>query len=73
MAHMALSKSTCTRMAREVVALAREVCGGNGIVSDNHVIKQMLDLEAIYTFEGTYEINSLIVGRFITGKQAFVR
>ena len=73
MAHMALSKCTCTRMCREAVSLAREVCGGNGIVSDNHVMKAFLDMEAIYTYEGTYEINSLIVGRFITGKQAFVR
>lgn len=72
MAHMGLAKSTCTRMAREVCSLMREVCGGNGIVADYHVMKQMLDIEAIYTFEGTYEINSLIVGRFATGKQAFV-
>ena len=71
MAHMALSKSQVTRMCREVVALGREVCGGNGIVSDNWVIKQMMDMEAIYTYEGSYEINSLLVGRGITGLNAF--
>ena len=61
------AKSYCTLMAREVVALAREVCGGNGIILDNHVIKAHMDLEAYYTYEGTYETNMLVSGRELTG------
>ena len=61
------AKSFCTLKAREVVKLAREVCGGNGIILDNHVIKSLCDLEAYYTSEGTYETNMLVSGRELTG------
>lgn len=61
------SKAICTKQAREVCALAREVCGGNGIILDNHVIKAFMDIEALYTYEGTYDINMLISGRELTG------
>lgn len=54
-------------MGREVVALAREMHGGNGILLENHVIKAMMDMEAIHTYEGTYEVNMLVAGREITG------
>jgi alkylation response protein AidB-like acyl-CoA dehydrogenase len=54
-------------MAREVCKLAREVVGGNGILLENHVIKAMMDIESIYTFEGTYEVNTLVSGRELTG------
>jgi alkylation response protein AidB-like acyl-CoA dehydrogenase len=47
--------------------LAREVCGGNGILVENRVMKSMLDMEAMYTYEGTYDINSLVSGRELTG------
>ena len=60
-------KSGCTATAREVCKLAREVCGGNGILLENHVMKAMMDIESLYTFEGTYEINTLISGRELTG------
>jgi alkylation response protein AidB-like acyl-CoA dehydrogenase len=53
--------------------LAREVCGGNGIILDNHVMKCMMDIESLHTFEGTYEINSLISGRELTGGIAAFR
>ena len=61
------AKAGCSRLAREVVALAREVCGGNGIILDNHVMKAFIDMEGMYTYEGTYEINSLVSGRELTG------
>jgi len=54
-------------MARDVCKLAREVVGGNGILLENHVIKAMMDIESIYTFEGTYEVNTLVSGRELTG------
>lgn len=60
-------KAGCSLMGREIVSLAREVCGGNGIILDYHVMKQFMDIEAMYTYEGTYEINSLISGRELTG------
>jgi acyl-CoA oxidase len=61
------AKAHMTLTGREVVSLAREVCGGNGIISDYHVMKAMYDMEAFYTFEGTYDINSLVSGRELTG------
>ena len=60
-------KAICTKLSREVGSLARECCGGNGIILDNHVMKCMLDLEGPYTYEGTYDINMLISGRELTG------
>ena len=57
---------------RESVALARELCGGNGITLETGVARMFADAEAIYSYEGTHEINALIIGRFLTGKQAFV-
>jgi alkylation response protein AidB-like acyl-CoA dehydrogenase len=53
------------------VALAREVLGGNGVVADFHVAKVFCDMEAIYTYEGTYEVNALVAGRGATGIAAF--
>lgn len=61
------AKAIITKLAREVCQLAREVCGGNGIIIDNHVMKQLMDLEGIYTYEGTYDINMLVSGRELTG------
>jgi glutaryl-CoA dehydrogenase len=67
----ALAKLNNTVKAREVVAEARDVLGGNGILLDYHVIRHMADMEATYTFEGTETIQTLIVGRDITGAGAF--
>ncbi|CAN5342159.1 acyl-CoA dehydrogenase family protein [soil metagenome] len=70
--HSALAKEfACSRM-RETVAWARESMGGNGIVLDNDVMRHFADAEALYSYEGTREMNTLIVGRAITGKAAFV-
>ncbi|MCU1528118.1 MAG: acyl-CoA dehydrogenase [Frondihabitans sp.] len=71
-AHSALAKSFATSRMRETVAWCREVMGGNGIVLDYGVARRFADAEALYSFEGTREMNSLIVGRAITGKSAFV-
>lgn len=68
----ALAKLNNTRKAREVILEAREVLGGNGILLDYHVVRHMADIEAIYTYEGTADIQELIVGKKITGQSAFV-
>ncbi|HTX13334.1 MAG TPA: acyl-CoA dehydrogenase family protein [Solirubrobacteraceae bacterium] len=66
-----LAKLNNTRKARQVCAEARDMLGGNGILLDNHVIRHMTDIEAIHTYEGTETMQSLIVGRDITGIGAF--
>jgi len=66
-----MTKAYCTRVAREVAGDAREILGGNGILIENHAMVALLDLEGIHTYEGTYEINTLIAGREITGISAF--
>lgn len=68
----ALAKMWCSARARETAALAREVVGGNGILLEHDVARFFADAEAVYSYEGTYEINALIVGRAITGLSAFV-
>ena len=70
-AHSAMAKRFCAARLRETAALAREVVGGNGIVLDEDVARFFADAEAIYSYEGTDEINALIVGRAITGINAF--
>ncbi|TYI11195.1 hypothetical protein ES332_A09G194300v1 [Gossypium tomentosum] len=69
--HASLGKSWITSMARETAALGRELLGGNGILADFLVAKAFCDLEPIYTYEGTYDINSLVTGREITGFASF--
>jgi glutaryl-CoA dehydrogenase len=70
--HASLAKAFCTVRARETVGWARELLGGNGILLDYDVARFVADAEAIYSYEGTREINSLVVGRAITGMGAFV-
>ncbi|HSZ99979.1 MAG TPA: acyl-CoA dehydrogenase family protein [Streptosporangiaceae bacterium] len=70
--HSALAKAFCTVRMRETVGWARELLGGNGILLENQVGRFVADAEAIYSYEGTREINTLIVGRAITGLGAFV-
>jgi glutaryl-CoA dehydrogenase len=70
--HSALAKAFCTVRMRETAGLARELLGGNGILLEHHVGRFVADAEAIYSYEGTREINTLIVGRAITGTAAFV-
>jgi glutaryl-CoA dehydrogenase len=66
-----LAKMHNTTKSREVLADARDLLGGNGILLENHVIRHMFDAEAVHTFEGTETIQTLIVGRDITGASAF--
>ncbi|HWU47821.1 MAG TPA: acyl-CoA dehydrogenase family protein [Humibacter sp.] len=70
--HSALAKAFTTSRMRETVAWCRELLGGNGIVIDYDVARFFADAEAIYSYEGTQEMNTLIVGRSITGMPAFV-
>jgi glutaryl-CoA dehydrogenase len=65
-----LAKAFCTMRMRETVGWARELMGGNGILLENHVGRFVADAEAIYSYEGTREVNSLIVGRAVTGTSA---
>jgi len=67
----ALAKRHATAMARSAAATARELLGGHGILQDNEVMRHLCDLEGVYTYEGTFDINTLIVGREITGIGAF--
>ena len=56
---------------RETVAMGRGICGGNGIVVDNDIARFFADAEAVYTYEGTHEVNALVIGRALTGQAAF--
>ena len=68
-----LAKMNNARLAREVVAEAREMLGGNGILLEYHVARHFADIEAVFTYEGTDTIQSLIVGREVTGLAAFAK
>ena len=68
----ALAKAFTTARMRESVAIGRSLLGGNGIVSDYGMAKIFSDAEAIYSYEGTHEINTLVTGRAITGISAIV-
>jgi glutaryl-CoA dehydrogenase len=70
--HASLAKAFCTVRMRETVGWARELLGGNGILLEESVGRFVADAEAIYSYEGTREMNTLIVGRAITGHSAFV-
>ena len=66
-----LAKMDNARKARKICLDARDLIGGNGILYEHHVARHWADMEAVYTYEGTDFINSLIVGRQITGRRAF--
>ena len=66
-----LAKMHNPSRAHRVIATARDLLGGNGILLENHLIRHMADVEAIHTFEGTETIQTLVVGRDITGVGAF--
>jgi glutaryl-CoA dehydrogenase len=68
--HASMAKGYSTMRMRETVGWARELMGGNGILLENHVGRFVADAEAIYSYEGTREVNSLIVGRAVTGQSA---
>ncbi|WP_166784262.1 acyl-CoA dehydrogenase family protein [Cryobacterium gelidum] len=66
-----LAKFHNTRAARTLASLARDMLGGNGILLENHVIRHLADIESIHTYEGTESIQSLLIGRDLTGVSAF--
>jgi glutaryl-CoA dehydrogenase len=66
-----LAKLHNTRKARQMIAQARDLLGGNGILLENQVIRHMGDIEVLHTYEGTETMQTLIVGRDITGIGAF--
>jgi len=69
--HAAMAKASSSARMRDSVALGRSVLGGNGISTDFGMARVFADAEALYTYEGSYEINTLVVGRAITGISAF--
>ncbi len=69
--HISLGKRNNVWVARECARLAREVLGANGIVDDYPVIRHMLNIESVYTYEGTHDIHALIIGESITGIPAY--
>ncbi|KAJ8633149.1 hypothetical protein MRB53_026485 [Persea americana] len=69
--HASMGKAWISLRARETVSLGRELLGGNGILADFLVAKAFCDLEPIFSYEGTYDINSLVTGREITGMASF--
>jgi glutaryl-CoA dehydrogenase len=70
--HAPLAKVFCTSGCREVVSQARELHGANGVLLSYDVARFVADSEALYSYEWTKQINSLIVGRSVTGYSAFV-
>ncbi|MDQ0680123.1 glutaryl-CoA dehydrogenase [Arthrobacter pascens] len=72
MPQVALAKSYISARMRETVSMGRSILGGNGIVTDYRMAKIFADAEAIFTYEGSFEINTLIVGRAVTGVSAIV-
>eukprot|EP00593_Proboscia_inermis_P008819 CAMPEP_0171314058 /NCGR_PEP_ID=MMETSP0816-20121228/48220_1 /TAXON_ID=420281 /ORGANISM="Proboscia inermis, Strain CCAP1064/1" /LENGTH=196 /DNA_ID=CAMNT_0011802411 /DNA_START=121 /DNA_END=711 /DNA_ORIENTATION=+ len=67
---IAMAKAHNSFVGRQIVSLAREILGGNGIVLDFQIASKFADMESVYTYEGTYDINALICGRALTGVSA---
>ena len=65
-----MKRNNCGK-ALDIARIARDMLGGNGIADEYHVIRHMMNLEAVNTYEGTHDIHALILGRAITGLQAF--
>ena len=69
--HVSMGKRNNVWVARECARLARDILGANGIVDDYPVIRHMLNIESVFTYEGTHDIHSLVIGAQITGIPAF--
>lgn len=70
-AHVSMAKRNNVQMALEVARTARDILGANGIVAEYPVFRHMVNLESVYTYEGTHDIHTLILGQAITGISAF--
>ncbi|XP_050537411.1 glutaryl-CoA dehydrogenase, mitochondrial [Daktulosphaira vitifoliae] len=68
---ISLIKRNSTGKALEIARMARDMLGGNGISDEYHIIRHLVNLESVITYEGTHDIHALILGRAITGLQAF--
>src|SRR5215208_960202 len=68
---VSLFKMNNVAKARQIAATARDVLGGNGVLLDYRVMEHMADIEGVYSYEGTNDVNTLIVGQAITGHRAF--
>jgi len=66
-----LAKRNNVNIARECARLSREILGAQGIVDEHPVIRHMLNLESVYTYEGTNDIHTLVVGEYLTGFRAY--
>jgi glutaryl-CoA dehydrogenase len=69
--HISLGKRNNVWVARECARMAREILGANGIVDDYPVIRHMLNIESVFTYEGTHDIHALIIGEAVTGIAAY--
>ena len=69
--HVSFAKRNNVNSALEIARMARDMLGANGIVNEYPVIRHMLNLETVNTYEGTYDVQTLILGREITGESAF--
>lgn len=65
-----IKRNNCGK-ALDIARLARDTLGGNGISDEYHIIRHCMNLEAVNTYEGTHDIHALILGRAVTGLQAF--
>jgi glutaryl-CoA dehydrogenase len=70
-AQISLAKRTCVAMARDVARDARDILGANGVTDEYQCGRHMLNLESVYTYEGTHDIHTLVVGQDVTGLAAF--
>jgi len=68
---ISLAKRNSCGKALEIARASRDMHGGNGIVDEYHVIRHMLNLETVNTYEGAHDVHALILGRGITGLSAF--
>jgi glutaryl-CoA dehydrogenase len=68
---VSMGKRNNVWVARECARLAREILGANGIVDDYPVIRHMLNIESVYTYEGTHDIHGLVIGEAVTGIPAY--
>ncbi len=68
---ISMIKRNSTGKALDIARQCRDILGGNGIADEYHIIRHVMNLESVITYEGTHDIHALILGRAITGLQAF--
>jgi glutaryl-CoA dehydrogenase len=69
--HISLAKMNNVDISLQIARVARDIHGANGILGEYPIMRHMANLESVYTYEGTHDIHNLILGRWITGLQAF--